>query len=86
MQQESSSDCPWPGTGQAAVERLRSLRTEWLAVLNGLTADDLDKQAPFPWHDAPEQALADTLAWVTAELMKNTAELGQLHLLRATAG
>ncbi len=76
----------WAGTGQAAVDRLRSLRAEWLAILDGLNTDDLDAAAPFPWRDDPERTLADTLAWVTAELMKNTAELGQLRLLRATAG
>lgn len=73
----------WPGSAAATVDWLRALRTEWIAVLDGLDDADLDRPAPFPWTDAPRMTLAHTLAWVNAELMKNAAEIGQLRLLRA---
>ncbi|WP_326562776.1 DinB family protein [Micromonospora sp. NBC_01796] len=73
----------WPGAGEPTVTWLRELRTEWLAVLDGLTEADLDHTAPFPWQHDPEHTLAHMLAWLNAELMKNAAEIGQLRLLRA---
>ncbi|WP_326635589.1 DinB family protein [Streptosporangium sp. NBC_01755] len=75
----------WPGNGQATVDWLRDLRTEWLAVLGRLTDTDLDATAPFPWQDSPELTVAHMLAWGNAELMKNVAEIGQLRLLRAAS-
>jgi hypothetical protein len=74
----------WPGP-DAAVAGLRGLREEWLAALDRLTDRDLDHAAPFPWPDGSGLTLAHTLAWVNAELMKNTAEIGQLRLLRAAS-
>jgi hypothetical protein len=68
----------WPADG--TVEWLRGLRSEWLAVLGTL---DLDAPAPFPWQNDPSMTVAHMVAWVNAELMKNSAELGQLRLLRA---
>ncbi|MER5211346.1 DinB family protein [Streptomyces sp. NPDC002838] len=76
------TDVTWPGAGLPTVEWLRSLRTDWLAALAHLTDPDLDTTAPFPWPDDPEYTVADMLAWVNAELMKNAAEIGQLRLLR----
>jgi hypothetical protein len=52
-------------------------------VLDGFSDADLDKAAPFPWTDEPERTIADMVAWVNVELTKNTAEIGQLRLLRA---
>ncbi|MDP9848759.1 DinB family protein [Streptosporangium lutulentum] len=75
----------WPGDGKATVEWLRGLRVEWLEVLERLTEADLDATAPFPWQDSPELTVAHMIGWVNAELMKNTAELGQLRLLRAAS-
>lgn len=75
----------WPGVGQATVTWLRALRLEWLEVLDRLTDADLDATAPFPWQDSPELTIAHMLAWVNSELMKNTAEIGQLRLLRAAS-
>ncbi|WP_283135152.1 DinB family protein [Rhizohabitans arisaemae] len=75
----------WPGDGQAAIEWLRGLRSEWLAVLSRLSEADLDAVAPFPWAYDPEHSIAHMIAWVNAELMKNTAEIGQLRILRAAA-
>jgi hypothetical protein len=72
------TEITWPREG--AVEWLRGLRSEWLAVLDTL---DLDAPAPFPWQNDPSMTVAHMVAWVNAELMKNSAELGQLRLIRA---
>lgn len=76
------ADLAWPGGGEAAVGRLRALREEWLAVLDGITDPELDAPAPFPWRNEPQYTVAHMLAWVNAELMKNVAETGQLRLVR----
>lgn len=78
-------DIRWPGDGEAAIGWLRGLREDWLAVLERLTDDDLDVTAAFPWQDNPELTVAHMVGWVNAELMKNTAEIGQLRLLRAAS-
>jgi DinB superfamily len=72
----------WPGPA-ATVEWLRGLHDEWLAVLDRLTEADLAAPAAFPWPADAGMTVAQMLAWANAELMKNTAELGQLRLLRA---
>ena len=77
------TDVTWPGDGSSALAWLRDLRTQWLAALDGLTEDDLEGPAPFPWQDGPDHTLAHTLAWANAELMKNVTELGHLRMLRA---
>ncbi|WP_433701065.1 DinB family protein [Nocardiopsis sp. CA-288880] len=76
-------DVVWSGADEA-VAWLRGLRTEWLEVLDGLGAEDLDAPAPFPWPPGSGLTVAHTVAWVNAELMKNAAEVGQLRMLRAT--
>ncbi|MFF7652176.1 DinB family protein [Streptomyces sp. NPDC007983] len=75
----------WPGGGKAAIEWLRGLRDDWLAVLDGLGDAELDATAPFPWHHDPRHTVAHMVAWVNAELMKNATEIGQLRLLRAAS-
>lgn len=75
----------WPGEGTAAIEWLRRLRLDWLAVLDRLTEADLDLTAPFPWQSNPERTVAHMVGWANSELMKNTAEIGQLRLLRAAS-
>ncbi|QFU93449.1 DinB family protein [Amycolatopsis sp. YIM 10] len=79
------ADITWPGPGQPTVDWLRGLHAEWTAVLAELTDTGLDAPATFPWPDDPAKTVGHTLAWVNAELMKNTAEIGQLRLLRAAA-
>lgn len=74
----------WPGEG-AAVEWLRGLREEWVVVLDRLTDAELDATAPFPWQGDPAHTVADMVAWVNSELMKNVAEIGQLRMLRAAS-
>ncbi|RCG14487.1 DinB family protein [Streptomyces diacarni] len=69
----------------ATVARLRGLREEWLAALEGLTDAEWEAVAPFPWDNDPAHTVTDMVAWVNAELMKNAAEFGQLRLLRAAA-
>jgi hypothetical protein len=79
------TEITWPGTAAGSIRWLRDLRGEWLAVLDGLAETDLDAPAPFPWPETPEMTVAHTVAWVNAELMKNSAEIGQLRLLRAAS-
>jgi hypothetical protein len=79
------AEIAWPGEGKPAVDWLRGLRTEWLAVLEALTDTDLDATAPFPWQNDPEHTVAHMLAWVNSELMKNATEIGELRLLRAAS-
>ncbi|MCO1655043.1 DinB family protein [Pseudonocardia humida] len=72
----------WPGSTSGTVTWLRELHADWVVVLDELTDDALDAPAPFPWPPGSDRTVADMAAWVTAELMKNAAELGQLRLLR----
>lgn len=74
----------WPGE-EAAVEWLRSLRAEWLTVLEELTERRLDEAAPFPWPTDSGHTVAQMVGWVNAELMKNAAEIGHLRLLRTAS-
>ncbi|MDT0326935.1 DinB family protein [Nocardiopsis lambiniae] len=71
----------WPGP-EGVVARLVGLREEWTRVLPTV---DLDAPAPFPWPEGSGMTVADTAAWVNAELMKNAAEMGQLRMLRAVS-
>ncbi|WP_243787923.1 DinB family protein [Saccharopolyspora gloriosae] len=80
------ADIAWPGDGEPALTWLRSLRSDWLLVLDRLTERDLDDPAPFPWQNDPAMTIAHLAGWVNAELMKNAAEIGQLRMLRAAAG
>lgn len=77
------TDVLWPGGAAATVEWIRGLRAEWVDVLAGLTEDDLDAVATFPWQGDPAYTVGHTIAWVNTELTKNAAEIGQLRLLRA---
>ncbi|KZB83818.1 DinB family protein [Amycolatopsis regifaucium] len=77
-------DITWPG-GDSAVEWLRGLREEWLAVLDGLTDADLDAPSAYPWGEEAGLTFAHTVAWVNSELMKNVSEIGQLRLIRVSA-
>ncbi|GAA0927301.1 DinB family protein [Pseudonocardia zijingensis] len=72
----------WPGPAGVAGW-LRDLRDDWAGALGGLTDADLAAPAAFPWPADAGMTVAQVLAWANAELMKNTAELGQLRLLRA---
>lgn len=75
----------WPGAGAPAIEWLRGLRDDWLAVLDGLTDTELDATAPFPWQNDPQYTVAHMAGWVNVELMKNVSEIGQLRLLRVAS-
>ena len=72
----------WPGDAERTIAWLRALRADWLAVLDRLTESDLDAVASYPWRDNPDRTVGHMVSWVNAELMKNTAEIGQLRLLR----
>ncbi|MBT0771731.1 DinB family protein [Kineosporia sp. J2-2] len=76
---------PWPGVGEPAVTWLRELGVRWREVLDHLGDDVLDGPSSFPWPTDTGRTVADTAAWVNAELMKNAAEIGTLRLLRASS-
>ena len=78
-------DVTWPGSADATRAWLHGLHDRWLLVLRGLTEADLDAIAPFPWPSRPDRTVANMLAWVNAELMKNVAEIGQLRILRTAS-
>ncbi|WBB71686.1 DinB family protein [Micromonospora sp. WMMD1128] len=76
-------DVVWPGPGEETITWLRGLRMAWTDELDRLTVDDLARPAAFPWSADAGLTVAHMVGWVNAELMKNTAEIGQLRLLSA---
>ncbi|HET6734828.1 DinB family protein [Mycobacterium sp.] len=78
------TDVTWPGSGAAAVARLRELSASWREVL--ANADDLGAPSSFPWSADAGRTVAHTVLWVNIELTKNISEIGQLRLLRAARG
>lgn len=79
------AEVTWPGDGAGAVARIRALAEQWQNLLADLTIDRMAGPAPFPWSPADGRTVADTVLWVTVELTKNAAEIGQLRLLRAAS-
>jgi hypothetical protein len=79
------TDVTWPGSVDAARTWLADLHKQWNGVLDGLTDADLSAQATFPWSSRPDRTVADMVAWVNIELMKNAAEVGQLRIARSAA-
>lgn len=79
-------DVAWPGTGAAALLRLRELAREWRTLVVGLTADDLARPTSFPWSADAGRTASNTVHWVNVELTKNISEIGQLRLIRAARG
>lgn len=77
------TEVSWPGDGAAAMARIRGLAEQWRKLLAELTIDRMSEPAPFPWSPADGRTVTDTALWVTVELTKNAAEIGQLRLLRA---
>jgi DinB superfamily len=79
-------DVTWPGSGAAAVSRLRALATQWRELVLSLGPDDLARSSAFPWDADAGRTVAHTVLWVNVELTKNISEIGQLRLLRAALG
>lgn len=77
------TDVTWPGSGSAAVTRLRDLAGQWRALLEALSTQDLHRPSAFPWGADAGRTMAHTVLWVNVELTKNISEIGQLRLLRA---
>lgn len=77
------TDVTWPGSGPAAVTRLRDLAGQWRALLEALSTEDLQRPSAFPWGADAGRSMAHTVLWVNVELTKNISEIGQLRLLRA---
>ena len=73
----------WPGHGAMAVARIRELAQCWRKAL---LQNDFTAPSAFPWGEDAGRTVADTALWVTVELTKNAAEIGQLRLLRAARG
>ncbi|MEU7633717.1 DinB family protein [Nocardia sp. NPDC049220] len=78
-------EAPWPGSGAAAIARLRNLREQWCRMLDGLTEVALDRTATYPWPADADLTVAHLAGWVNAELMKNITEIGHLRMLRAAS-
>lgn len=77
------AEIAWPGTAEAAIAWLRQLKDDWRASLLPLTDAELDsteRTRTLPWGG--EFTLGDVAGWVTVELTKNVAEIGQLRILR----
>jgi hypothetical protein len=77
------TDVTWPGSGAAAVSRLRELAARWCDLL---PAADMNRPSSFPWGADTGRTVAHTVLWVNVELTKNISEIGQLRLLRAARG
>jgi DinB superfamily len=75
------TDVTWPGSGAAAVARIRQLSADWREVL--ANAGDLAAPSSFSWGANAGHTVAHTVLWVNVELTKNISEIGQLRLLRA---
>ena len=75
---------PWPGDANDVRKELTRLKGEWQAVLERLTADDLQstERTRWPFRDRP---FGDVVAWVNIELMKNAAEIGYARFLYAVS-
>ncbi|UXA16171.1 DinB family protein [Mycobacterium sp. SMC-4] len=77
------SEVSWAGEGATAVARIRELADRWRKLLADNNEETLGAATNFPWGPEAGRTVADTALWVTVELTKNAAELGQLRLLRA---
>lgn len=74
----------WPG-GAEAVAQIRVHAARWPAVISTLQPVELARPSAFPWGQRAARTVEDTVLWLTVELAKNAAEIGQLRLLRGTA-
>ena len=77
------TEVTWPGSAQATVQALQALRVEWLDLVDDMGPEQLSGTAVFPWNDRSDRTAAHVVWWVNSELMKNTAEIGQLMRIRA---
>jgi hypothetical protein len=78
----SREDVMWPGNADDVREWLGRLQTQWRAVLEQVTDDDLraSQRTRWPLQDRP---FGDVIAWANIELMKNAAEIGYARFLYA---
>ncbi|MCO1582700.1 DinB family protein [Crossiella sp. SN42] len=78
------AEITWPGSAESTIAWLTGLKDNWRAALLPLTDAELDsteRTRTLPWGG--EFTLADIAGWVTVELTKNVAEIGQLRILHA---
>ena len=75
-------DVTWPGTADDVRRRVSTLQREWMAMLEQVTADDLEssERTRWPFQDRP---FGDVIAWANVELTKNAAEIGYARFLYA---
>src|SRR5215813_812277 len=76
------TEITWPGSAYATKLWLAGLHDRWLRILDGLTDERLAETATFPWASRTDRTIADAIAWVNVELMKNAAEIAQLRIIR----
>lgn len=70
------TDVRYPGSAAGVVVALRELAAAWSAALD----TDRGRPVTYPWPEG--HTVGHLVAWANAELMKNTAELGQLRIVR----
>lgn len=75
-------DVLWPGSAEAARERIGELAAEWRERITQLTDADLRDVERTRWPFA-EKPFSDVLGWLNVELAKNAAELGYVRFLYA---
>lgn len=80
------TDIDWPGSAAAAIDWIRECHRRWVEGLDSLTDAALDSSEFGTWPYGEGQPFVRTVAWVNLELMKNTAEIGQLRMLRRALG
>ena len=66
----------WPVTVAGISAELVRLAEAWRVTIANLTDDDLERSVTYPWPEP--RPLRMMVAWVNSELMKNTAEIGDV--------
>ena len=78
-------DVAWPGTAEAAERWLADCHRRWRELVSALTPAQVASvelaERCWPLRGLP---FSHVVAWVNAELMKNTAEIGSLRRMYAS--
>lgn len=77
---------PWAGDAEAAVAQVRLSHERWSAALADLDEADLDSAERTRWPYRDARPFGHVVGWVTLELMKNAAEIGQLRRIHRCSG
>jgi hypothetical protein len=72
----------WPGDADGVREWISRLHSQWRAILDHMTDQDLRSEHRTRWPFT-ERPFGDVVAWVNIELTKNASELGYARFLYA---